>query len=279
MNGIPVSSEYTPRTTLDIGTVGGLILAFASMCGALVYMGMEGQGSVNLAGFIDPPAIMMVLGGGLAVALVGFPMSRVISMFPIMRMLFLRKRQHPSGLIREVILLAAVARREGLLALEPKLNSIDDHFLRLGIQLCVDGIKPETIEEVLRTEMEAMETRHNEGRKVLETVGRCGPAFGMIATLLGLVMMLGNLSNAASIGPSMAVALIGTLYGAVIANLICIPMAEKLGCLNHEEMLYKEIVLRGILSIQAGDNPIIVLQKLITFLPPKYRIGLEESGV
>ncbi len=279
MNGIRVSSEYAPRTTLDLGTVGGLILAFSSMCGALVYMGLEGQGTINLAGFIDPPAIMMVLGGGLAVALVGFPMTRVISMFPIMRMLFIRKREHPTGLIREVILLAAVARREGLLALESKISNISDHFLRLGIQLCVDGIKPETIEVVLRTEMEAMQTRHNEGRKVLETVGRCGPAFGMIATLLGLVMMLGNLSNAASIGPSMAVALIGTLYGAVIANLICIPMAEKLGCLNHEEMLYKEIVLRGILSIQAGDNPIIVLQKLITFLPPKYRIGLGENGM
>jgi chemotaxis protein MotA len=147
----------------------------------------------------------------------------------------------------------------------------------LGVQLSVDGIKPETIEEILRTDMEAMQTRHNEGRKVLETVGRCGPAFGMIATLLGLVMMLGNLQNAASIGPSMAVALIGTLYGAVIANLVCIPMAEKLGCLNHEEMLYKEIVLRGILSIQAGDNPRIVLQKVITFLPPKLRIELEEA--
>jgi chemotaxis protein MotA len=265
------------RTTLDIGTIGGLLLAFLSMTGALVYMGLEGQGTVNLAGFVDPPAIMMVLGGGLAVALVGFPISRVVSMFPIMRLLFIRKQELPVGLIREVIALAAVARRDGLLALESRIGGIADHFLRLGIQLCVDGIKPETIEEVLRTEMEAMERRHSEGRKVLETVGRCGPAFGMIATLLGLVMMLGNLSNAASIGPSMAVALIGTLYGAVIANLVCIPMAEKLGCLNHEELLYKEIVLRGILSIQAGDNPIIVQQKLITFLPPKYRLRLEAE--
>ena len=242
-------------------------------------MGLEGQGTVNLAGFIDPPAIMMVIGGGLAVALVGFPMSRVISLFPIMRMLFVRRSDHPAGVIREVIAMAEVARREGLLALETKSKFIADRFLRLGIQLSVDGIKPETIEEVMRTEMESMQTRHNEGRKVLETVGRCGPAFGMIATLLGLVMMLGNLSNAASIGPSMAVALIGTLYGAVIANLVCIPMAEKLGCLNHEELLYKEIILRGILSIQAGDNPRIVLQKLITFLPPKFRGELEDYAM
>jgi chemotaxis protein MotA len=163
-----------------------------------------------------------------------------------------------------------------LLALEKRIDGINEHFLRTGIQLAVDGIKPETIEEVMRTDMESMETRHNEGRRVLETVGRCGPAFGMIATLLGLVLMLGNLSNAASIGPSMAVALIGTLYGAVIANLICIPMAEKLACLNHEELLFKEIALRGIMAIQAGDSPMIVEQKLITFLPPKYRVELER---
>jgi chemotaxis protein MotA len=276
MNGIFISREISSRNRLDIGTFAGLVLAFSCMAGALVYMGLEGQGTVNLAGFIDPPAIMMVIGGGLAVALVGFPLSRVISLFPIMKMLFIRKKEHPSRVIREVIALAEIARREGLLALEPRTKEIEDRFLRLGIQLSVDGIKPETVEEVMRTEMESMQTRHHEGRKVLETVGRCGPAFGMIATLLGLVMMLGNLSNAATIGPSMAVALIGTLYGAVIANLICIPMAEKLGCLNHEEMLYKEIVLRGILAIQAGDNPRIVLQKIITFLPPKFRIEMED---
>jgi chemotaxis protein MotA len=277
MNGSPLSNTSATRFSLDIGTVSGLLLAILCMGGALTYMGLEGNGTVNVAGFIDPPAIMMVLGGGIAVALVGFPIARVGSLFPILKMLFIRKKEHPEKVIREVTALAEIARRDGLLALELKTHNIQDKFLQLGIQMTVDGIKPETIEEVLRTEMESMQTRHNEGRKVLETVGRCGPAFGMIATLLGLVMMLGNLSNAASIGPSMAVALIGTLYGAVIANLVCIPMAEKLGCFNHEEMLYKEIVLRGILSIQAGDNPRIVLQKLITFLPPKFRPQLEES--
>jgi chemotaxis protein MotA len=274
-----VSRDYAPRTIFDFGTFGGLILAMCSMGGALAYMGLEGQGTINLAGFIDPPAIMMVIGGGAAVALVGFPLSRVFSLVPIMKMLFFRKKENPAGVIREMVSLADVARREGLLALETRASSIHDKFLRLGIQLTADGIKPETIEEVMRTEMEAMENRHHEGRKVLETVGRCGPAFGMIATLLGLVMMLGNLSNAASIGPSMAVALIGTLYGAVIANLVCIPMAEKLNCLHHEELLFKEIALRGILSIQAGDNPRIVLQKVVTFLPPSLRIELEEGGM
>jgi chemotaxis protein MotA len=141
--------------------------------------------------------------------------------------------------------------------------------------MAVDGTRPEVIEEVMRTEIAAMSARHKEGKKILELVGRCGPAFGMIATLLGLVMMLGNLSNADSIGPSMAVALIGTLYGAVTANLICIPMAEKLACLDHEEGMLKEIIVRGVMSIQSGDSPRVVEQKLITFLPPKARPGAE----
>jgi chemotaxis protein MotA len=263
---------------MDITTVGGLILGFLMMGCALAFMGSSGEGSVNLAGFIDPPAIMMVLGGGTAVMLVGFPLPRVLSMFSLVKKLFFRKKENPSELIHSVVALAEVARREGLLALENKTQDIRDSFVAMGIQMAVDGIKADVVEEIMRREIESMETRHNEGRKVLETIGRCGPAFGMIATLLGLVMMLGNLSNAASIGPSMAVALIGTLYGAVTANLVCIPMAEKLACLHHEEVLIKEIVLRGILAIQSGDSPRVVEQKLITFLPPKVRIPKKSAA-
>jgi len=263
---------------MDVTTIGGLILGFVMMGCAVAFMGMSGEGGINLAGFIDPPAIMMVLGGGMAVMLVGFPLPRVLSMFPIAKKLFFRKKEKPSELIQGVVKLAEVARRDGLLALEDKTKDIKDPFVAMGIQMAVDGIKPEIVEEIMRTEIESMETRHNEGRKGLEPIGRCGPAFGMIATLLGLVMMLGNLSNAASIGPSMAVALIGTLYGAVTANLVCIPMAEKLACLNHEEVLIKEIVLRGVLSIQSGDSPRVVEQKLITFLPPKMRPFREATA-
>jgi len=263
---------------MDIATVIGLVLGFAMMGGALAFMGMSGHGQVHLAGFIDPPAIMMVLGGGLAVALVGFPLKRVLSLIPIVMKLFFRSSEDPNHLIQQLVRLAEIARREGLLALEKKANEIENPFIALGVQMAVDGIKPETVEEIMRTEIRAMSARHAEGRKVLETVGRCGPAFGMIATLLGLVMMLGNLSNAESIGPSMAVALVGTLYGAVMANLICIPFAEKLACLEHEEVMFKEIVLEGVLSIQSGDSPRIVEQKLSTFLPPKIRPHRREEA-
>jgi chemotaxis protein MotA len=255
---------------MDIATILGLVLGFAMMGGALAVMGLSGEGQIHLAGFIDPPAIMMVIGGGLAVALVGFPLHRVLSLLKTIKKLFYRKKADPKGLIQQLVELAEVARRDGLLALE-NVNSITDPFISLGIGMAVDGAKPETIEEVMRTDIRSMAARHHEGKKVMETIGRCGPAFGMIATLLGLVMMLGNLSNADSIGPSMAVALIGTLYGAVIANLICIPMAEKLACLDHEEGMMKEIVVRGVLAIQSGDSPRVVEQKLITFLPPSAR--------
>jgi len=260
---------------MDISTLGVLLVAFLAMFGTLFLMagdgGGHGESAVNLAGFIDPPAILMVMGGAAAVALVGFPLSRVLSLVKVVKLLFFRKKEDMHELIEQLVRLAEIARRDGLLALENKANDIRHPFIALGIQMAVDGVKPETVEEVMRTEISSMEGRHYEAKKVFDTIGRCGPAFGLIATLLGLILMLGNLSNAESVGPSMAVALIGTLYGVTTANLIAIPMAEKLACFNHEEVLVKEIILKGVLSIQSGDSPRIVEQKLSTFLPPKAR--------
>jgi len=263
---------------MDISTFIGLVLAFLAMGGALAIMAGHGNGSVNLASFIDPPAIIMVLGGALCVTLVGFPMKRVFSMVRAIKKMFFFRPENPAELIDEIVKLAEIARRDGLLALEGKAKDIRNPFIALGIQMAVDGIKPETVEEVMRTEIQAMQGRHHEGKRVLETIGRCGPAFGLVATLLGLILMLGNLSNAEAIGPSMAMALIGTLYGVAMANFFAIPMAEKLGCLSHEEALVKEIIVRGVLSIQSGDSPRIVQQKLSTFLPPKLRPGTEDEG-
>jgi chemotaxis protein MotA len=262
---------------MDVSTIIGLVLAFVAMGGALAIMAGHG-GHVNLAGFIDPPAIIMVIGGALTVALVGFPMKRVLAMVKAIGKLFFYRPEDPALLIGQIVKLAEVARRDGLLALEGKTKEIDNPFIALGVRMAVDGIKPETVEEVMRTEIESMQARHHEGKKVLETIGRCGPAFGLVATLLGLILMLGNLSNAETIGPAMAMALIGTLYGVATANFFAIPMAEKLGCLSHEESLVKEIIVRGILAIQGGDSPRIVQQKLTTFLPPKLRPGVEEEA-
>jgi chemotaxis protein MotA len=252
---------------MDISTVLGLVLGLAAMVGVL----MVGESDISLAKFVDPPAIMMVFGGALAVALVGYPLKQVLNIFSILKKPFFSKPENPGELIEQLVGLAETARKDGLLALENKTHEIRDPFITLGIQLSVDGTRSEVVEEIMRTEIASLEKRHRESKKILELIGRCGPAFGMIATLLGLILMLGNLDNPDTIGPSMAVALIGTLYGAVMANLFCIPLGEKLSYLSHEEVLLKEIVLKGILSIQAGDNPRIVRQKLDTFVPPKFR--------
>jgi chemotaxis protein MotA len=144
--------------------------------------------------------------------------------------------------------------------------------------MAVDGTRPEVIEDIFRTEMMAEEARHHVGKRMFELMGRCGPAFGMIATLLGLILMLGNLDDPDSIGPTMAMALVGTLYGAAMANMICMPCAEKLAFYSRQEMLGKEIVLKGILGIQAGENPRVIEQKLSTYLPPKLRKGSHEKA-
>lgn len=263
---------------MDIATVAGLLLAVAMMAGSLLVMGMEGKGSVNYASFIDPPAIMMVIGGGIGVGLVGFPLRNVLGLPKVLMKVFLHKPENLNHLIEQLVSLAEIARRDGLLALESKASQIEDPFIALGIQMAVDGTRPEVIEEVMRTEIASMTGRHREQKRILELVGRCGPAFGMIATLLGLVLMLGNLSDPDSIGPSMAVALIGTLYGALMANLVCIPFTEKLALRSHEESMAKEIILRGIMAIQSGDNPRTVQQKLNTYLPPKLRPGAQEAA-
>ncbi len=263
---------------MDLATVAGLIMAFSMMAGSLLIMGMEGKGSVNFAAFIDPPAIMMVIGGGIGVGMVGFPLRNVLGLPRVIRKVFVSRPENLNLLIEQLVGLAETARRDGLLALESKAADIEDPFIALGIQMAVDGTRPEVIEEVMKSEITAMSARHKEGKKILELIGRCGPAFGMIATLLGLVLMLGNLSEPETIGPSMAVALIGTLYGALMANLICIPFSEKLTVRSHEEVMAKEIVLRGILAIQSGDNPRTIQQRLNTYLPPKLRPGAQEAA-
>jgi chemotaxis protein MotA len=263
---------------VDLATVIGLILGFAMMGGALFVMGSMGHGDVHLAGFIDPPAIMMVIGGGLAVAMVGFPMRQFLSLALVIKKVFHHHTRDLALLIDEIVALAEVARRDGILALEHRAEAVNDPFVALGIQMAVDGTPSEAMEAILRSEIDAMTARHREGKKMLELLGRCGPAFGMIATLLGLVMMLGNLSDPDAIGPSMGVALIGTLYGATMANLICIPFSEKLAVLSGEEVLAKEMALQGILAIQAGDNPRIIQQKLTTYLPPKQRAAFERHA-
>ncbi len=263
---------------MDIATVAGLLTALTMMGGSLLLMGLEGKGAVNFGAFIDLPAIMMVIGGSVGAVLVGFPLRNVLGLPKVIKKVFVHKPENLDRLIEQLVDLAKTARRDGLLAIESKALEVDNPFITLGIQMTVDGTRPEVIKEVMRNEIAVMGARHREAKKLLQLVSRCGPAFGMIATLLGLVLMLGNLSNPDAIGPSMAVALIGTLYGALIANLVCIPFIEKLSIRSQEEAIVKEIVLCGIIGIQSGDHPQIVQQKLHTHLPPKMRPGARKAA-
>jgi chemotaxis protein MotA len=194
-----------------------------------------------------------------------------LSVFKVVLKVFLNKAENVTKIIDQIVSLAEVARKDGLLALEAKLADIEHKFIKLGIQMAVDGSPPEVIEDILRTELDSVASRHSLGKGLMDTMGRYAPAYGMIGTLMGLIMMLSNMSDPSSIGAGMAVALITTLYGAVISNAVFLPFADKLSSMNKKELAAMEIVIRGIMAIQAGENPRIIRQKLNSFLAPKAR--------
>jgi len=233
---------------------------------ALFIAGSHG-GGVSMGQFVDPPAAIMVLGGGLCVVLASVPLKTFLSLPRIIMKLVFNKPANHAGLVQTLIRLAETARKEGLLALESRVDDIANPTLLMGLRMAVDGTRPELIEQVIRKEIVHDETHIMVEKKMFETMGKCGPAFGMIATLLGLILMLGNLDDPDSIGPTMAMALVGTLYGAAMANMICMPCGEKLAFLGHQELVTKEIILDGVLAIQAGDSPRLVEQKLAPYLP------------
>jgi chemotaxis protein MotA len=182
------------------------------------------------------------------------------------------------SIIKQIIELANVARREGLLALEDATGDINDQFLQKGIMLIVDGTDPELVQNILESEISNVEDRHGIGSGMFEALGANFPAFGMIGTLIGLVGMLQSLDDPTTIGPKMAVALLTTFYGSLFANLIFIPIAEKLKYKSSQEVLVRNIMLEGLLSIQAGENPRIIEEKLKSFLAPSVRKKMEAEG-
>mgnify|MGYP000623615157 CR=1 FL=1 len=258
---------------MDLATILGIVLGFGFIIGAIVM-----APGASLWGFVDYPSIMIVLGGATAAVLVCFPLSTVLGMARVFKVIFFNKPPDIAKLIDQLVSLAETARREGLLALENRLEEISDPFLALGIQMAVDGTQPDVIEETLRSQMEAVAARHNAGRKILDNYGKFAPAFGMIGTLIGLIIMLGQLNDPEKLGPGMAVALITTLYGAIIANTVFLPAAEKLGFLHEQEMIAMEVIVRGIMAIQSGENPRVVAQKLTTFVPPQAKRELKQAA-
>lgn len=249
---------------MDIATLLGLVLGFALVLMAILMGG-------DIGAYVNAPSMMIVIGGAICATMAATPLKRFLQLPAVIKKTVLTKPTDPNELIKALVELAEVARRDGILALEGMAEQIEDPFLVRGIQMAVDGSDPEVIEAIMETDLANVMERHEGGKGLLDGMGRYAPAFGMIGTLVGLVAMLSNMDDPAKIGSGMAAALLTTLYGALMANIVFLPMADKLAIRSAEEVLAKTIIIQGVMSIQSGDNPRNVQSKLHTFLPPKLR--------
>lgn len=252
---------------MDLATIAGLVLVFAAIVGAIMAGG-------SLTIFLDFPSFLVVGLGVTGGTLIKWPIETVKLLFTYASKTLFFTVADPKQVIEEMGVLAETARRESVFALEKV--SVDDPFLKKAMTLAADNRPPAVIQAIMQLEMDAMEERHRKGRSVLDGIGQDGPAFGMIGTLIGLVIMLQNLSDPSSIGPAMAVALLTTFYGAVIANAFALPMGHKLGVRSSKEQMRMNMIVAGTLGIVAGENPRLIKEKLNSFLPPSER-DVEEQ--
>ena len=255
---------------MDLATIAGIIVGLI-----FIVMGIMQDGEIIT--YLNLPSILIVIGGTISATFVAYPLFKVVEAMKVVKKAFSTHTLEAGAIIEKIIELANTARKEGLLALEEASEEIDDAFLQKGVMLVVDGTDPELVRNLLETELSFVEERHKEGQGIFETLGQFSPAFGMIGTLIGLINMLRRLDDPSTIGPAMAVALITTFYGSLMANLLFLPIANKLKIRSREEVLLKEIMLEGMLSIQAGENPRIIEEKLKAFLPPKIREAINQQ--
>lgn len=249
---------------MDIATLIGICTAFSLVVGAI----LMGSG---LTLFINIPGLMIVAGGTLGATMINYPLPDILKVSKVVKNAFFHRKQTVKELIGEFVTLAGTARREGILALESSIGDMKDEFMRKGLQLSIDGLEPGSIREILSTEIDSIQDRHKLGAEIFTTLGTFSPALGMIGTLIGLVQMLQTMDDPSTIGPAMAVALLTTFYGALMANVVFLPIAGKLRNRSSEEVMAKELMAEGIMSIAKGDNPRLLEQKLNAFLAPQMR--------
>lgn len=254
---------------MDLATLVGIVSATFVIVGAIALGG-------DFMTFINIPSMVVVFGGTFAATLTRISLSQFFGSFKVTLKAFLNKSTDSMALIEEAVELAKVARKEGILALEGR--EIEHPFLQKGVELCIDGHPPEVIQEMLAKDINLTISRHDVGVRMFKAIGDAAPAMGMIGTLIGLVQMLSNMEDPKAIGPAMAVALLTTLYGAIIANAFALPIAEKLKLRSNEEKLNKHLILESISCIQEGTNPRVMEQLLFTFLPSGKRQSLAEQA-
>ena len=257
---------------MDLSTLIGFVT-----CIVFIVFGIISGGG-NILTYLDIASILIVLGGAVGSSIAGTSLASVMNIGKIARTVFNNQAGDSAKLILTMLSLSEKARREGLLALEDDVEEMTDEFLKMGIQLVVDGTEPEMVRNIMDVEITAISNRHANNRNLFEDMAAMAPAFGMIGTLIGLVVMMTNLGgDTSAIGRGMAAALITTLYGAIIANAFFIPISKKLERNTDNELSLKEIIVEGTLSIQAGDNPSLLQQKLIAYFPPSTRANIKEQ--
>jgi len=250
-------------------------MEISTIIGILAAVGFVLYGIKNDVGrFIDMPSIAIVLGGTISTLFIRYPIKMIASLFPVVMKTLFVKIEDPDDMIKRIISLSVEAKKNGILGLEK--IKIENPFLKKGVQLAIDGVEPELIDAVLNIDISSTTQRHDTARGMLIAGGDAAPAFGMIGTLIGLVLMLANMDDPKGIGPAMAVALITTFYGSLMANIFFLPLADKLQYFHDQEMLIKKLILNGILSIANGDHPAVVQEKLGSFLNPEGRKLLES---
>lgn len=260
---------------MDLASIIGLIL-----CMVMVVFGIStgDKGIASLMDFWDPASALITFGGAFCCILASYPMNEFFQGLKSFKLIFKVPSLDVPQIIQKIIDLSNIARKEGLLSLEEAAGDLEDPFLKKGILLIVDGTDPELVRAIMETEITSTEERHKAKIGFWQDLGAMGPAWGMIGTLIGLINMLQALDDPSAIGPAMAVALITTLYGSVLANWICAPTASKLKNYSAAEIMVKEIMIEGLLSIQAGENPRVIEEKLKSFLAPKERETQPEEG-
>jgi chemotaxis protein MotA len=231
----------------------------------------------NIAAYVDFPSILITVGGTVGAIIMAHPGDVLRTVGGAVKNAFVSHDPNLLAMVQTIVSFAEKARREGLLALESDVADLEDEFLKKSIQLVVDGTDPELVKAILDTEIGILEDRHSANKAIFDAMAELAPAYGMIGTLIGLIAMLGNLQDVSALGPGMAVALITTMYGSMMANMFSIPISKKLAARSSKEIVSMELMVEGILAIQAGENPRIVEEKLKVFLPPKLRTRLEAA--
>jgi chemotaxis protein MotA len=250
---------------MDPSAVVGFLLAVVALVGGFV---LEGG---HIGALFQITAAMIVFGGTIGATVLSFPLSDLMAVPRLISVAFFRNPPNPAETIELIVRLAEEARREGLLYLENRLEEIQDSFLRKGIQLVVDGTDPDLVRNILEVEIYSIQERHQAGASVFEAAGGYAPTMGIIGTVMGLVHVLGSIDKPENLGPAIALAFIATLYGVSSANIFWLPVAAKLQNLSKKELLLRNLMLEGVVSLQAGYNPILIRERLTAFLKPEAR--------